>query len=98
MPGMASKWAWKSKKNCVFLKSAQKWQTAFRLRRRERIEDRALQKNKEKLQKKQSANQHTYNTDFTPKGGPTYNDETCENLTTGSLYRPSIPKPLYLKS
>ena len=51
-----------------------------------------------KTPKKRSANQHTYNTDFTPKSNPKYNDETDENLTARSPSRPSLPKPLYLTS
>ena len=41
---MAPKWTSKSKKQRVFLKPAQKRKTAFRLRRRERIEARTFHK------------------------------------------------------
>ena len=40
MPEMALKWTYKSKKNYVLLRPAQKRKTVFRLRRRERIEAR----------------------------------------------------------
>ena len=51
-----------------------------------------------KTAKNRSANQHTYNTDFTAKSGPKDSDETYENPTSGSPSRPSLPKLLHVKS
>ena len=51
-----------------------------------------------KTQKKQPVNQHTYKPDFPPKSTSTYHPKIDENLTSLSLNRPSLHKPVYLKS
>ena len=51
-----------------------------------------------KSKEKRPANQHTYKADFTPKSSSKKLPFLCANLTSRSLPRPSLPKPLYLKS
>ena len=64
---MASKRGRKSKKNCVFLEAASKMKNCVSTApaRADRGSD--PPEKLKKTQKKQPPNQHTYNTDFTPK-------------------------------
>jgi len=51
-----------------------------------------------KSEEKRPANQHTHKTDFSLKSISKRRPFFGGNLSTGSPYRPNLPKPLYLKS